>query len=347
MASQPPQLPESILIDHFSGIKNTVTPERLSIGELEIATNIDLDDAGQPHRRRGYAQKITGSFHSVCAIGGRTLGVKDDDLGVVGLDYSFRSLTSVGPDPLSYTQVGPTTYFSSLSASGKITEDVASPWGATDDAGLWVSPVLTPTDTLGAISGKMLHVVPYATEIEYYRGRIYLAAGRMLWTTELYLYDYVDRTRNFYQFEQDITMLRAMEDGLYVGTGSGLYFLQGTFSEGHKRVTIGDFSVVRGSSVALQKARVHPQARQGPVEETGAILFLTSAGVCAGFDGGEVVNLTRGAVQFPSAQSAAALYREDLGVTSYIAVADSAGGPSANARIGDFADAEIRRFQGG
>jgi hypothetical protein len=50
---------------------------------------------------------------------------------------------------------------------------------------------------------------------------------------------------------------------------------------------------------------------------------------------------------FPAGVSAAALFRQDQGANSYIAAVDSAGGPSANARIGDYVDAEIRRFQGG
>ena len=33
-------------------------------------------------------------------------------------------------------------------------------------------------------------------------GRIYLAAGKYLWATELYIFDYIDPTKNFLQFEK-------------------------------------------------------------------------------------------------------------------------------------------------
>jgi hypothetical protein len=67
--------------------------------------------------------------------------------------------------------------------------------GHTDGQGTWFSPVYTPTDTLGEVGGTLLGDPPKATQIEAYKGRIYLAVeGKTLWATELYRYHYVDRT---------------------------------------------------------------------------------------------------------------------------------------------------------
>lgn len=341
----PVEPPESIVLGQFRGIRNTVSRERLAPEELERAINIDIDDAGQARRRRGYAVKLAGNCHSLRNIGGRVLGVRDTMLGVVNPNFTFVSLgLAVGNEKLSYTQVDQTTYFSSLAASGKVTGTAVSAWGASADGGRWVSPVLTPTTTLGEVFGQRITAPPMATLIAAYSGRIYLAAGKYLWATELYLYDYTDPTKNFLQLESDITLLVAMSDGLYVGTETAVYFLKGSLSQGFRQDRIVESPAIRGSDAMLPSTEIHPGAQQGPMPEGMAVVFMTEKGVFAGFDGGTVFDITRARVKFPKAVSAAALYREDSGGTSYVAVTDSDGGPAGNARIGDFADAEIVRF---
>lgn len=347
MASRPPyEPPEPITLSQFAGIRNTVAPERLLASELEAATNIDLDDRGQPRRRRGYELKSAGVWHSLHTVKGKTYGVKDGVLGIVRPNYSFVSLQTVGPEALSYTQVDDRTYFSSLTASGVILPDeTVAPWGALTSENTWLSPVVAPTDTLGAIRGKLLGAPPMATQIAYYKGRIYMLCGKTLWATELYLYNYVDKTRNFIQLEGEGTLLMAMEDGLYVGTETELVFFSGVLGT-MKRNFIQSGRVLSGSGVTVPAELVHPAAQAGqPVPVGEAAVFMTEAGICAGFDGGQVFNLTQGRVIFPQATSAAALFRQDLGANTYVAVTDSGGTPSANTRIGDFVDAEIVRFQ--
>jgi hypothetical protein len=342
MASAPPQPPESIILSALSGIKNTVSEERLQVGELSAGVNIDLDDAGQARRRRGYRKLDPASWHSVQTVEGITFGVRDGILGRIYPDYSFTALGFVGPEPLCYTSVGDTVYFSSAVTSGKIVQNAIVPWGEPGE-GVWISPVIRPTETLGAINGRRLVAPPHATEIESYKGRIYLAHENVLWHTELYLYDRLDSTKNFLQTEDPITMVRATTDGIYVGTTAQLLFLQGIAATGLKMSIIMTTPVVKGSSVIVPYSKAHPRARQGPIPEGEGPMFMTGAGICLGLEGGEVYNLTQDHVVFPGAVSAAALYREDQGANSYVAVADSAGGPSANARIGDYVDAEIVR----
>lgn len=344
MASAPPGLPESIVIGQFNGIRNTVSEERLVQGDLSAATNIDLDDVGQARRRRGYSRKDAAAHHSLCNIAGRTFVVREGELGTLDPAYNFTSLGEVGPGPLSYTAVGDVAYFSSEVASGKVVGGAVLPWGQHGGAGEWISPVIRPTETLGAISGRMLSRPPAATEIEHYKGRIYLGHEKVLWATELYLYDLIDKNRNYMQFPHDITMVRAVGDGLYVGTTAQLLFLSGTLSKGMPMQIVMDVPVIKGSAVTVPYSKAHPQARTGQATPEGnGPMFMTANGICLGLDGGTVYNLTQDRVVFPGAQSAAALCRFDGGATSYVAVVDSAGGTSANTRIGDHVDAEIVR----
>lgn len=342
MASAPPEAPSSILLGSFTGIKNTVSEERLGKDDLAAAVNVDIDDAGQLRRRRGMVQRDTRRCHSAKTLGNITLIVLEGVLGQLFPDYSFTAIATVGDDPLCYARVGDTIYYSGESTSGKIVQGIRSDWGEAG-AGTWVSPVIRPTPTLGQIRGKQLTAPPNATCMEVYKGRIYLGAGPVIWATETYKYDRVDRTRNFLPFEAEVTMIAAVDDGLYVGTVDELMFMAGTLDAGFKLTHITQGGVIPGSCVVVPYSKSLPQARSGPVPEGSGPLFMSASGIIVGTNSGNAFNLTQDRTVFPGAVNAAALYREDQGANSYIAVADSAGGPVANARIGDYVDAEIIR----
>ena len=342
MASRPPEEPpESIILAAFSGLKNTVERERLKLTELETAQNVDLDDAGQPRRRRGFALKNAANYHSIQNLGDRVFGVKNGTLVELFADYTSRSLgTIIGNHGLTMARVGDMNYFSSQTASGKFEDATVTPWGTTDGAGQWVSPVVLDTATLGKIYGKVLKAPPLAEHIAYYRGRIYLASGPYLWATELYLYDHVDKNRNFLQFEDDITMVAPVDDGIYVGTTRNVFFLSGSFGKGMPRQRLMNAGVLPGSEVELP---VSAMTEQPETQEGIGVMFMTTSGICKGLPGGNLVNATSGRVEFPSAISAAALYREDRGANAYVAVTDSGGAPKSNVRIGDYVEAELVR----
>lgn len=341
--------PESVIIDHFDGVKNTVSSERLGPNDLEFGRNIDLDDVGQPRRRRGYHRVVSAEFHSLQNLGSKVFAVRAGSFGRIRDDYSFVSLYTVGAAPVCCTAVNEQVYFSSVAGSGVVdVNDVVSPWGHTGGQGEWLSPVINPTATLGPVAGRLLGDPPLATCIESFHGRIYLAQGKTLWRTDVFQYHVIDRTRGFFQFEHDITLVMAVDDGLYVGTTAGLYFLA------EERILMREFgslkldkvvdgAVVPGSGVVVPVDLVRPGTMNQPVGTGTAIVFLTDAGVFAGFNTGETFNLTIGRVDLPQMVSAAALFRQDQGANSYVAVGDSAGGPSANARIGDYVDAQIIR----
>ena len=345
-----PQAPsDSITFANWEGLRNTVTPERLKPSELERAVNIDIDDANQIHRRRGYTKVANGNYHSLFSNrAGRMFVVKNGALGLLNPDYSFETLLpGVGPEYLDYTQVGGDIYFASMTASGVIgIDNIVSQWGAQVAPNQWLSPVVRPTETLPPTRGKFISAPPMATALTYWNGRIYLANGNTVWATELYLYNYVDKTKNFLQFEAPVTMLATVTDGLYVGTSESVWFLSGPFNE-MKRIPIMSYGVMPRSSVEVPAELVKPQISQDPQSPIrNAVLFLTQTGLCAGFDGGVIYNLTQAEVLFPDAVSAAPMFRRQDGVNSYVAVTNSGGTPSANTRMGDYVDVEIRRFQG-
>lgn len=350
----PPQSdqPESIIFQEFEGLVNIVTPERLGPKELEFAINVDLDDRGQFHRRRGRRKVSSGNFSSLFTDSdGFTLGVKDGDIGLVNPDFSFRVIDGGYPtDPLAWVQVGSKIYFSSRTRAGKIDRDtweIAS-WGTTPD--LWYSPVVNPTVTLPAIRGRLYGAPPLATCLAYFDGRIYLGAGHTVWQTELYLYDFVDKTRGFWNFEADITMIGAVTDGIYVGTKEGVWFLNKSFrmetqKMDAKRLRVMDTPVIPGSLVYFPGELGNPPqvGLQANTKVQVSILFLTEEGYCGGMDSGVCYNYTENKFVFPGIVTAAAAFRRQDAINQYLVCANSEGTPIADARIGDYTNVVIRR----
>lgn len=355
MPAPPPeqqaQPPESIALGRFDGIKNTDKRERLSPRDLAGAINVDLDDDGQLHRRRGFTKVAAGSYHSLfLANNNKIYGVKDGDIGRINLDYTFDVLRldvggdySVGFSGLAYASVGPKVYFSSDTASGIIdTEtDIISDWGDSQD--IWLSPVVNPIQNLPDVRGKLLGAPPRARCIAYYNGRLYLANKRTLWATELWLYNYVDKTRTFFPFEDDITMVGAVSDGLYVGTEGGVYFLKGDTLAELRRIPVMDSPAIPGSMVYIPQEIANPEQVPQERDVRVSVGFMSTQGFCVAAEGGQVMNLTETRMFFPKAQRASAMFRRQDGYNQYVVSMDSGGDPRGNAAIGDYVDARIIR----
>lgn len=345
---EPTNEEDGISLRKFAGIKNVVDRERLGPDELEVAVNIDLDDVGQPHRRRGYALASAGAFSSLWnSAEGIAYGVKNGSLGIVNPDFSFVPLVGgLTNANVCYVQIGKNIYFSVGEAgiAGIIDQEARTvgPWGSDPD--IFLSPVVNPSAVLPAIRGRLIGRPPFATALSYFNGRIYLAHKRWLWATELFLYDFVEKVTNFVPFEADITMVGSVTDGTYVGTREGVWFLSGPFKE-MKRTRVMDTPVIPGSMVYVPQELTNPP-QVGLDQVTASevsLLFMTEEGYCGGHDGGTCYNYTESKVIFPRASSAAATFRRQDGVNQYLTVLNSQGTPSDNARIGDHVDAELVR----
>lgn len=344
-ADQPVQ--DSVTFRKFSGLKNTVGLERLGPDELAIAINVDLDDDGQLHRRRGQALASSGVFGSCWNSAERiAYGVKNGSLGIINPDMSFVALQSgLANAQVCYVQVGSNIYWSSPQGfSGIINQNSRTngPWGSGPD--IFLSPVVNPTAYLPAIRGRLIGKPPCASVLAYFNGRIYLANGQNVWATELFTYNYVERVTNFLPFEADVTMIGTVGDGIYIGTAEGLWFLSGPFKE-MKRTRVMDSPVIPGSMVEVPGELANPPqvGLDQDTDEKVSILFMTNRGYCGGHDGGVCYNYSESKVIFPGAASASAVFRRQDGMNHYIVGLNSAGTPSANTRIGDYLDAELVR----
>ena len=377
--AQPTTAPQdSVEFRKFVGLRNTVERERLGPDELEIAVNIDLDDVGEIHRRQGSQLVASGNWANIfSSLEGYIYGVRNGNLVRVYPNFSTK-IIQAGFDPLvpiAFEQFAAgTIYWSCRTQNGVIStsSDTNSPWlgpalgpqyipdlldpnapqvPALPAGTWWLSPIVNPLPTLAPIKGRILGPPPFASFLSYFNGRIYMGIGRTVWYTELYLYNYVNKTKNFFNFEADITMIGTVTDGIYVGTTEGLYFLSPAPKiEGHpagamKKTRVMDTGVVPGSMVYIPGELGNPP-QVGPDQDTPmkvSIMFMTNKGYCVAQDGGITTNFSEDKFNFPAAASASAMYRAQQGYHQYVAVLNSQGSPVTNARIGDHVDVTLRK----
>jgi hypothetical protein len=84
-------------------------------------------------------------------------------------------------------------------------------------------------------------------------------------------------------------------------------------------------------------------AGEPALQYRNAVMFMTEDGLIAGFNGGFCRNLTENEMIFPKALNAVPMFRKRDGINQYVVATETGGSPSANARIGDYVDAEIVR----
>lgn len=129
----------------FNGLRNDVSPERFSAGDLEVADNIDIDKTGRVARRAGYTQQVAGATHSLWSNPQGTLCffAQGNVLRQLNADYSSTPVVTLSNgDPIWFEQVNDRVYFSNGTDTGVIEQGgAARSWG--------VAPPALPDVVLG------------------------------------------------------------------------------------------------------------------------------------------------------------------------------------------------------
>jgi hypothetical protein len=154
--------------------------------------------------------------------------------------------------------------------------------------------------------------------IEEYRGRVYraglLTGAAVVIGSKPLEYSTVNlREMVAYLSSDEITMIGAVDNGLYVGTRSGLFFLSGTSQLDFTRNRVLDYGVIKNTRARTIGHKVPVAQMSGKV-----IVFTTYRGVCVAGDGGNVVNLSYGKVSFPFGTEGRTMLREANGLVHYI-----------------------------
>lgn len=171
------------------------------------------------------------------------------------------------------------------------------------------SSLVLPARTLGA------RVLPDGTLMAFWRGRVLVAQGKVLWASRPAV-QHLSDWRDFRPMTADITALVPVDTGIYVGTTHDLIFLGGETFDGLTYTATQRGPVVLGSGIAAPGHRL----KLGDGTGAGAAMLCIAGGeVVAGFDGGQTTSLT--ANRFNTAtKEVSATFRELNGIPQYMAV---------------------------
>jgi hypothetical protein len=137
----------------FTGLRNSVSAERFEEGDLEVATNVDIDHTGKLERRLGYtlAAALAGA-HSLYASGELALLVSGPNLKRLADDYTTSDLANVtSARAMSYETVIGRTFYSNGVDTG-VVEAIgnARTWGLRPPAHLGAAPIVAGGGGLAA-----------------------------------------------------------------------------------------------------------------------------------------------------------------------------------------------------
>jgi hypothetical protein len=291
-----------ITFKNFKGINNVAEPINLELDELVEASNIDIDSDGRAKRRGGYTKKYTPSdkVHSLWSNDRICLFIEGATLKRLNTDYTATIIRSnVSNLPMEYVDVNENVYYSNASVNGWIDS-----FGSDNQ-------FTTPTDNFKAVP-------PTGQHIEYYNGRIYIAKNETIWFTDGYGYRTIDMRMNAIRMKDEITMMKAVDDGIWISIGdindrSSIIFLSGRTPEEFVSTEKANYGAIEGTAVKPKSAYV------GDGANGKTVLWVSRKGICLGGNGGNFQNLTATRYEVPTNRYGSGAFRLNSGVPQFVA----------------------------
>ena len=288
-------------LSRFSGMNNVEKSFRMPVtrdahynvlSDVSIIENLDIDNSMALSSRAGSDLKLAGTtFHSLWS---------DEDILCLFVDgtalyrltpqYTAVSIGEVGSARMSYAPWNDKVYMTNESYIGYYKNDSLT---AVADPGV--------TYKLPLPAGKF---------IAYYRGRLYVAKGNVLYISDA-LSDHYDVRNGFKTFANNITMLIAVDKGLYIADGK-TWFLPGAEPDEFQKDKVSDADAIPYTAVSIDGEKLG-----GGVDGNFAIWTATD-GICLGDNGGKVKNLTQSRFAMSSHGIGGAVVRTVNGKSHYI-----------------------------
>jgi hypothetical protein len=284
----------------LSGINNVADKTRLKEGELLYATNVDISDKGEPSRRNGIVKKVTpaGQVHSMWGDNKMCFYVENGVLKRLNNDYTSTVLrTDVSNYHMSFTEVNDKYFYSNPAAIGYIYNGESKIFA-------------TPTK-------EFRHAPQPGQIVEYFNGRLYIARNEIIWYSDVNYFGEVDRRTNFITLENEITMMKAVDDGLWITVGDinrqNTYFISGATTETQSLKRFAGYGCIEGSDVKIKDGQKVGEGLSGTV-----IMWTSNQGICIGANSGNFINVTDGRYNVANRRYGAGIFRDENGFSQYI-----------------------------
>jgi hypothetical protein len=128
------------------------------------------------------------------------------------------------------------------------------------------------------------------------------------------------RFRRVGTFRAAGTAIKAVEDGIWVGTQDQIHFLRGNDLQegGFDLEVIANYGIIPGTDITTTGEYIPESKSQGRV-----IIFTTPRGICTGGANGVFVNHSLNIVSLPEATWGSAMLRDINGIRQYVVTLDS------------------------
>lgn len=163
-----------------------------------------------------------------------------------------------------------------------------------------------------------LQPAPVGTVTAFWRGRVLIGAGPVLWASMAGRWEHFNLRRDFKQFSAKITLIQPVDGGIFVGTEKELAFLGGTEWDKLTYVRCAGPAVL-GSGVAVRGDLLK---RGDGVSDGAAMVCIADKVLVAGYSDGGIERLTEGRYE-TQATEVFATWRKVNGVPQYVAVPQS------------------------
>lgn len=168
--------------------------------------------------------------------------------------------------------------------------------------------------------------LPAGAALAYHKGRLYSAVGNIVAYSMAYNLGLYRPAVDFIALDAEVTMLAAVDGGLYIGTTKAIRFLPSSTPEQSTLSTVAGYGAIKGTLAAIPDSTdVMFFTDQGPVLATGA---------------GQLNALQEKEIAFPKADSGAAVVRESNGMRQFLTTLANPA-PNAAAVMGSYMDAEV------
>ena len=297
--------------NRFSGMNNVEESFRIPVvqdthghilNDMNELENLDIDNSMILSTRPGSDQKLSGAdIHSLWSDGNITCLFVDSAI-LYKLNPGYVSpvstaLGTVGSGQMSYTQWNDRVYMTNEFFIGYLHADI-------------LTSLATPVRNykLPLPAGKF---------IAYFQGKLYIAKGNVLYVSDA-LCDHYDIRTGYRTFANNITMLRPVNDGIYVADGKTWFLYEKRMFVGDpaefKRDMVLDKDAIPFTDVSINGSFI------GEGIEGDVAIWTSTDGICFGDNMGKVKNLTRSRYSMSPYGIGGSVVRNLNGTVHYITV---------------------------
>ena len=173
---------------------------------------------------------------------------------------------------------------------------------------------------------------PFGVALAHFNGKVYIVDAMdssVVWFTEALDYDHVNIRKNYYKFGAPVTVIAAVDDGVYF-VADQTWFISGAGGDAPVRRPVLEATGILGSEASIP--------------DTTDVIWMSDRGAVIGKNGGEVQVLSGKQVSTGDMIDGAAFVREQDSVRQYVMVGGSKDTSALQA--GSYAEAEVIRRAG-